>query len=154
MSPGRGAIGMLGYDPFHCLPRCMNRHRPRAPHHRLAALAVLLVATSSGAAVTEIAWGSDGTNEHAFRVAAAGPHEVCGKLAAGTRVHWRFESDQPTDFNIHHHVGKDVFFAAKEDGSRGAEGRFEAKETHDYCWMWTRKAGPAAAVRLRLERER
>ena len=45
-------------------------------------------------------------------------------------------------------------FAAQENGSRGAEGRFEAKETQDYCWMWSRKAGPAAAVRLRLERER
>ena len=51
-------------------------------------------------------------------------------------------------------VGRDVLYAAQENGSRGAEGRFEAKETQDYCWMWSRKAGPAAAVRLRLERER
>ena len=47
-----------------------------------------------------------------------------------------------------------MLYAAQENGSRGAEGRFEAKETQDYCWMWSRKAGPAAAVRLRLERER
>jgi hypothetical protein len=39
-------------------------------------------------------------------------------------------------------------------GFGAAQGRFEAKETQDYCWMWSRKTGPAAAVRLRLERER
>ena len=141
---------MLGYGPLDCLPRCMDRYRPL----RLAGLAVLLATTSAGAAVTEIAFGADGVQEQAFSVGPAGLHEVCGKLAAGTRVRWRFESDQPTDFNIHHHVGKDVFFAAQEKGSRGTEGRFEARETQDYCWMWSRKPAPPAAVRLWLKRER
>ena len=133
----------------------MNRFpRPPSRHLRLATVALLLGAVPAWAAVTEIAWNADGVQEQAFRVGPGAPHEVCGRLAAGTRVRWHFDSDQATDFNIHHHVGKEVHFAAQENGSRGAEGRFEARQTQDYCWMWSRKAGPPAAVRLRLERER
>jgi hypothetical protein len=132
----------------------MQRHRFPTPHAFGLTVGLSLAAASAWAGLGQIAWGPAGTHEQTFSVGPKEPHEVCGRLDAGTRVRWRFESDQPTDFNIHHHVGQDVFFAAQEDGSRAAAGRFEAKETQDYCWMWSRKAGPAAAVRLRLERER
>jgi len=132
----------------------MQRDRFPTPHLLGLPLGLWLVAASAWAGVGNIAWSPTGTHEASFSVGPKEPQEVCGRLDAGMRVRWRFEGDQPTDFNIHHHVGRDVLFAAQEDGSRGAEGRFEAKETQDYCWMWSRKAGPAAAVRLRLERER
>ena len=132
----------------------MHRSPRTPPLCRLAALALLLCGAPAGAALTEIAWNADGVQEEAFSVGPGKPHELCGRLAAGVRIRWRFESDAPTDFNIHHHVGREVFYAAREDASRGAEGRFEAKEAQDYCWMWSRKDGPAAAVKLRLERER
>ena len=132
----------------------MQSYRFTTPYLLALALGLWLAAASAGAGLAKIAWGPSGTHEETFSVGPKEPHEVCGRLDAGTRVRWRFEVDQPTDFNIHHHVGRDVFFAAQENGSRGAEGRFEARETQDYCWMWSRKAGPAAAVRLRLERER
>ena len=120
---------------------------------RLLALGPLLAAAQVQAGLTEIAWSAAGTHEQSFSVATTVPQEVCGRLGAGTRVRWHFESDHPVDFNIHHHVAQQVLFAAQEKGSRGADGRFEAKEAQVYCWMWSRKAGPAAAVRLRLERE-
>ena len=146
---------MLGYAPSSPLPRHrMNRSPTHTLPLRLATASALLSAAGATAALAEIAWNADGVHEQAFSVGPAGAHEVCGRIDAGTRIRWRFESDAPADFNIHHHVGPQVIFAAKEEGSRRAEGRFEAKETHDYCWMWSRKAGAAAAVRLRLERER
>ena len=128
--------------------------RLRILHPVGLSLGLWFAAASAWAGLGEIAWSPAGTHEASFSVGPKEPHEVCGRLEPGTRVRWRFESDQATDFNIHHHVGRDVHFAAQENASRGAEGRFEAKETQDYCWMWSRKAGPAAAVRLRLERER
>jgi hypothetical protein len=131
----------------------MNRYASPVTR-RLAWLALSLAAAPEAASPAEIAWDADGAHVQAFRVAPGEPHEVCGRLDTGTRIRWRFESDAPTDFNIHHHVGREVFFAAQEDASRGAEGRFEAREAQDYCWMWSRQAGAAATVRLRLERER
>ena len=113
-----------------------------------------LAASPAAAGNAEIAWSADGVHEQTYGVGPTAPQEVCGRLGVGTTIRWRFESDEPTDFNIHHHVGREVFFAAQEKGSRHAEGRFEAKEAHDYCWMWTRASAPAATVRVRLERER
>ena len=131
----------------------MKTHRFPLARLSLLALGLSLAAASASAGLAKIAWSPAGTHEESFSVGPKDAHEVCGRLEAGTRVRWRFEGDQPTDFNIHHHVGRDVRFSAQENGSRGSEGRFEAKETQDYCWMWSRKAAPAAAVRLRLERE-
>jgi hypothetical protein len=147
---------MLGYVPTAPTSH-HSMHRP-ARHPRLLLLvatsALWLAASPAAAANAEIAWSAEGVHEQTYSVGPTAPQEVCGRLDAGTRIRWRFESDAPTDFNIHHHVGREVRFSAQEKGSRRAEGRFEAKEPHDYCWMWTRGAGPAATVRMRLERER
>ena len=63
----------------------------------LLALGLLLGAASASAGLSKIAWSAAGTHEESFSVGAKAPHEVCGRLAAGTRVRWRFEGDQPTD---------------------------------------------------------
>lgn len=132
----------------------MKTHRCPLSRRSLLPLGLSFAAASASAGLGTIAWSPAGSHEESFSVGPKDGHEVCGRLEAGTRVRWRFEADQPTDFNIHHHVGRDALYSARENGSRGSEGRFEAKETQDYCWMWTRRAAPPAAVRLRLERER
>ena len=122
--------------------------------HLTAVLLVLLAVPAVGADLMEIAWGADGSYEQAFSVSSTTPVEICGRLPAGASVRWRFEADAPTEFNVHHHEGRQVHFAAKEDDSRRAEGVLQVKQDHDYCWMWTRKALPAASVRVRLDRLR
>jgi len=117
-------------------------------------LFVLLATRAVATDLTEIAWGVDGSYEQAFSVSSTKPVEICGRLPAGASVRWRFEGDAPTEFNVHHHEGRQVHFAAKEDGSRKAEGMLEVKQDQDYCWMWTKKASPAASVRIRLDRSR
>ena len=142
---------------FFCLPDKRDPLKvlmPRPVRHFIAMLLVLLAAPAVGADLLEIAWGADGSYEQAFNVSSAKPVEICGRLPAGTNVRWRFESDAPTEFNVHHHEGPQVHFAAKEDDSRKAEGVLQVKQDQDYCWMWTKKASPAASVRVRLDRSR
>ena len=127
---------------------------PRPVCHLVATLLVLAAAPAAAADLVQIAWGADGGYERVFSVSSAQPLEVCGRLPAGASVRWRFESDLPTEFNVHHHEGRQVHFAAREDDSRRAEGVLQVAQEQDYCWMWTRKASPAAAVRLRLDRSR
>ena len=127
---------------------------PRPLRHLALTLLVLLAARASGADLVQITWGADGSYERDFSVSSAQPLEVCGRLPAGASVRWRFEGDVPTDFNIHHHEGRQVHFAAREDDSRKAEGVLQVVQEQDYCWMWSRKASPAASVRVRFDRSR
>ncbi|GCL63702.1 hypothetical protein [Pseudaquabacterium pictum] len=49
----------------------------------------------------DIAWSPDGRLAHKARVAAGKSVEVCGALAVGGVVRWRFTTGAPVDFNIH-----------------------------------------------------
>ncbi|MEO5880892.1 MAG: hypothetical protein ABIQ06_00610 [Caldimonas sp.] len=69
-------------------------------------LAMLLAAPLVRADLLEIAWGPDGGYERAFKVPSAKPVEVCGRIPEGASIRRRFESDAPTDFNVHHHEGR------------------------------------------------
>lgn len=74
--------------------------------------------------------------------------EVCGGLAVGQGVEWRFSADQVVAFNIHHHVGKQTFYAVRRGKTRGLTQRFTPEQATDYCWMWT--APPQSPVHLKL----
>jgi len=132
----------------------MSPFMQRPVRHRTAMLFVLLASPAVGADLREIAWSADGRYEQTFSVLPAKPVEVCGRIPAGVSVRWRFESNAPTEFNVHHHEGRQVHFATKEDDSRRAEGVLEVTQDQDYCWMWTRTASPAASVRVWLDRTR
>jgi hypothetical protein len=108
----------------------------RPVRHRLAALlATLCCATAAAAA--------EGAKPLAVSVAiAAGDlHEECLHLAKGASRAFTWKSDQPLDFNIHYHQGKDVTYPVKADGRREGRGTFTATVAQDYCWMWSAKAG-------------
>ena len=78
--------------------------------------------------------------------------EVCGALARGQAIDWRFGSDAALDFNIHYHQGKQVLYPTRRDGVARAEGRLEVEVPQDYCWMWTNKSASPTSLRVQLGR--
>ena len=104
---------------------------------------------AAGAAeVVPIVWSAQQRFDVSRTIPAGQVLEVCGALAKGQGVEWRFKADQAVAFNIHHHVGKQVFYAARRGKTRGLTQRFVPEQATDYCWMWT--APPQAAVQLTL----
>lgn len=72
--------------------------------------------------------------------------EVCLPLDAGDTLAWHFKSSAPADFNLHHHVGKDVLMPVdrKAVAEDRAEHRIDRK--NDWCLMWTAPAGQPLSV--------
>ena len=135
----------------------MRTRLPRRPFTAAAlavASATLWPALSARAdeAVVEIAWGDGGRYARSLNIAPGKFAELCGALAAGTSVPWRFEADQPLDFNIHFHLDKDVRYPARADQVRRADGTLAADAAQAYCWMWTNKSAAVANVKVALER--
>lgn len=120
----------------------------------LALLGGALAPRAAPAAVIGLVWSASGRAEHTLSIAPGKFGELCGHLEAGTVVRWRFTADAALDFNIHHHVGKQVVYSAQEAARSAGEGRLTVPGAQEYCWMWTHKAGAGqpASVRVVLER--
>ena len=102
--------------------------------------------------IVDIAWAADGRFAHKAQIAAGKFVEVCGKLSAAERVRWRFTSGAPVDFNVHHHVGKEVVFPVKQSQvSRGGD-TLNVSVAQDYCWMWTNKGSAPVSLTFELAR--
>ena len=126
---------------------------------RMPLLVLLLVSTAlaatpqrAGAEIIDIDWGSGHRFERSLRVAPGKFAEVCGKVATGNVVRWRFEADGPLEFNIHYHEGRAVHYPVKREGTARADGTLTSVQERDYCWMWTNKTDKAAALGVSLER--
>ena len=114
-------------------------------------LAVLAAfAASAGSQVVDIAWDASGSFETKSPVAPGKFVEVCGKLNKSQAVAWRFEADQPIDFNIHYHAAGQVVFPEKRVAAAAASGTLKVPVDQDYCWMWTNPAKADALVTLGL----
>ncbi|MEO5692007.1 MAG: hypothetical protein ABIQ72_02695, partial [Usitatibacter sp.] len=61
----------------------------------------------------------------------------CARIESGEKRVWHWKSNAPVDFNVHYHVGNDVFYPIKRDAVRGDGGTFSPNLAQDYCWMWT-----------------
>lgn len=118
----------------------------------LAAVLGLHGAAWCTAEVVTIDWGSHQRFDLQRNVAPGQVLEVCGSLVGGQGVQWHFTSSQPVAFNIHHHIGKQVFHAVQRRQTRGLTQRFVPDETNTYCWMWTAPAKAPASVVLTLRR--
>ena len=70
-------------------------------------------------------------------------HEECFKLREGDRVEFRFESNEPVDFNLHYHEGQAVVMPISREKSSEYGGVYVARIPQDYCLMW--EAGAAGA---------
>ncbi len=124
----------------------------RGRRRALAALFCLPAAAWGAADVVTIDWGQHQRFDLHREVAPGQVLEVCGALQGGQGVHWRFTSSQPMAFNIHHHIGRQVFYAAKRHQTRGLTQRFVPAEANTYCWMWTAPPKVASTVVLTLRR--
>ena len=80
-------------------------------------------------------------------LAAGKADEACMKLAVGDTLNWRFSSDAPVAFNVHHHVGKDVKMPVDVKEARRHEGRLVADHANDWCLMWTAAQKAPARVK-------
>jgi hypothetical protein len=114
-------------------------------------LAAVFAATAR-AELVELQWSAAGEFEHRFEIAPAKFAEVCGKLARGARVAWRFDGSAPSDFNIHYHAGNKVVFPAQRKGVTASRGTFKARIDQDYCWMWTNPSAAPLTLRVHLAR--
>ncbi len=115
-------------------------------------LALMTALPVARADVVDIKWSGDGRFAHEGTVAAGRFAEVCGKLPAGTTVRWDFDASAPLDFNVHHHVGKEVVFPSKLSAVATAKDTLQASVAHDYCWMWSNKSAKPATLILNLQR--
>ncbi len=98
--------------------------------------------------LVDISWGAQGQFNMDKDIAPGKFVEACGQLLAGAKVAWRFAASAATDFNIHYHLGKEVFYPAQLKQTQRAQDELLVTLTQDYCWMWTNKG--TAPVRLQL----
>jgi len=126
----------------------------RMPSAVFATFALVVAAGAARASshIVELRWDAGGSFSHSATVAAGKFVEVCGRLDKGASVRWSFEAAVPVDFNIHHHVGKDVVYSAKQTQVSRGEDRLAVQASEDYCWMWTNKGAAAAQLRVQLSR--
>ncbi len=80
-------------------------------------------------------------------VRAGKVEEVCMPLKAGTTLQWQFSADAPVDFNLHHHIGKDVVMPVDLKAVATHAGQQKIDRNNDWCLMWTAPKSAAARVR-------
>lgn len=118
----------------------------------LCGLACTAAKLSIASPIVDLVWSSDGRFQHQAQVASGKFTEICGKLAEGDSVRWKFDSSGPTDFNVHYHVGKEVVYPVKRSRSTAAEGVLAVSVPQDYCWMWTNKGKESIRIQVELAR--
>lgn len=104
------------------------------------------------AGLVELKWDEQSRFAHRTELKAGGSLELCGKLDAGLKIDWRYQSTQALDFNIHFHEGKEVVVPVKHKAMMELQEQFEVKQTQGYCWMWTNKSKEKANLDIALER--
>jgi hypothetical protein len=118
-----------------------------------ALLLALAFPVAAMADIVDIKW-MDGAFSHKASIAPKKFLEVCGKQKMGDNVAWRFKSNEPTDFNIHYHVGKDVIYPEQRKNIATAEGSLAAPVDQDYCWMWSNRSAQPVDIEVGLKREK
>ena len=118
----------------------------------LPLLMTLAITSPTRAEVVPIDWDAAGRFQHRQDIAPGKFGEVCGKLAKGQSVRWRFQADAPLNFNIHYHEGKAVKVPAKQDGVAEGSGKLGVEIRQDYCWMWVNKSGVVISLQVQLSR--
>ena len=102
--------------------------------------------------IADIAWSAEGRFAHQAQIAPGKFIEVCGKLAVGNPVRWRFTAAAPVDFNIHFHVGKETVFPVKQAQVAVGDDTLKVTVAQDHCWMWTNKSPAPVGLTVELAR--
>ncbi|HET9978338.1 MAG TPA: hypothetical protein VFQ20_12940 [Burkholderiaceae bacterium] len=98
---------------------------------------IVAVATATIAAAAL----ADGGNPIRMTIAAGKVGETCMTLAVGDTLVWQFSADTAGDFNVHHHVGKDVLMPVDRKAVRADRGELAIDRANDWCLMWTAPKG-------------
>ena len=101
--------------------------------------------------LTLLLLGSAGlAKDHPIRltIAPGKVAEVCMPLSVGDTLRWRFKANAPLDFNIHHHVGKDVMMPVDRRAVQVDKAELAIDQSNEWCLMWT---APATAKRTTVE---
>jgi hypothetical protein len=130
------------------LPRLLRIRSTALP----VSLFLTLASTAVQAEIIDLTWSPDNTFKHAGTVAAQKFVEVCGKLGEGENISWQLSAAQAVNFNIHHHVGKEVIYAENRKAIREGSGTLQVKSAQSYCWMWKNVSDTPAQVELALSR--
>lgn len=80
---------------------------------------------------------------------AAGPGEIkelCFESAAGDVLVYRFEASAPLAFNLHYHVGEEVFYPVPEHETAAEKGQYIVPADQAYCLMWTNNSADVTAT--------
>ena len=85
---------------------------------------------------------------HPFRVAIAAGKvgEVCMALEAGDTLVWRFKASTALDFNLHHHVDKQVLLPVDRKAVTEDRAEHAIDQRNDWCLMWIAPADRRATV--------
>lgn len=96
------------------------------------ALALVAMATVASAA----------PKDHPIRVTIAPGKvaEVCMPLAEGDTLRWHFKAATALDFNLHHHIDKDVLMAVDRKAVKADTGEQRIDRRNEWCLMWTAPA--------------
>ena len=120
----------------------------------LAAMATALscAGVQASSHLVDIAWSPDGRFAYQGPIAAGKFVELCGKLTARDAVRWNFTTAAPVDFNIHHHVGKEVVYPVKQVQVGAGRDTLSVAVAQDHCWMWTNKGSVPVSLTVELAR--
>jgi hypothetical protein len=72
--------------------------------------------------------------------------EVCMPLKAGATLAWRFKASMAVDFNLHHHVDKEVLMPVDRKALAADRGRHAIDRDNDWCLMWSAPPGQRVTV--------
>lgn len=112
-----------------------------------------LAALPARAELIALRWDAQGRHVQSVNVAPGKFTELCGPLAPGDAIAWRYGADAPLDFNIHYHEGQKVVTPDQARASAERAGRLQVTLRQDYCWMWSNKAAQPVSLRFELRRE-
>jgi len=106
--------------------------------NRLRLLAMVGAAPSDKSVFSASA--GNNTAVHENNLAPGEVHEECMTLQTTQAITYSYNANFPLSFNIHYHIGKDVFFPVKKDNSKLHKDIFKPSIKQDYCLMWTNTA--------------
>ena len=108
---------------------------------RTLALVIALAAMATGAVAAK---------DHPIRIAIAPGKgaEVCMPLVEGDTLHWRFKASAALDFNLHHHIDKEVLMPVDRKAVKADKSELVIDRRNEWCLMWT---APTLARRVTVD---
>lgn len=70
-------------------------------------------------------------------VMAGAGKELCFAAKKDDEVVFRFEADRELKFNLHYHIGDEVFYPVPEHSTAAEKGQYFIPKDETYCLMWT-----------------